>query len=1650
MADKKKVYSIEINGLKESLDAVKSLNEQLKEIDGLISTIGERTIKVKGEVDVTNLPDGNGKTVVSGGNGISTSVEAEKNLAIQKQLTQEIREQGKLQAALDEQYREGQRTIQQTKQDAKNLLSGAIDEAGNFTNTLAGWKAELKALKAEREGLNLTDENDVRRFKEIQERANALTTILKQVESETGNFSRNVGNYPQNVESLNRELLTTQRTIDAITKEIDSGVSGDRLSKLTSELDISKRRADELKSKIQEVGEQINSIPKVDVNVGGVVRQFSSMREAARQLREEYAQLVAEGKEGTKEANDLAEAYGRVATATKNATGELRSYIGGTKGLNDAISIMRGVASIGSIGMGVSGLFGDKDSDVSQNINKMMSLSMIMSGLTKLQQDMNDKTSKWGQILALVWGWTGKLTDGITNFAKKVTGLDKLLPKISGYFDSWGQNALKVFETYNKVEDATKEFIKLNGELAKTNKEVAESLSTLPENIKLLTDMEAFRKQPDYDENWDEQEYKDFEENLKYQKELVKEQSEALQALAKTGDETAKSMLNLAGTIETESTAAAEAQLQANKFNVAIIDGNKVALIAARGFSLLKQAISYATVALKTFAKATLILGVMQLAMEAITFILEKMGNALKSIKPESVLKLEDRMKAAEENTKLADDALQKYIEHLEYLKNIGVISELQKQGLAFKELDKAIQQAGKDLQDYINKQKGIESLNEGSERERINRYNRGSSLGDYDIKSLKEFKEEYNLLIKAVEEGTDKVAAGSKKGNWFFLTAGDAVSDLKEKTKTVLSDMQSEINKINFDDPEQAVKDFRKISDNELYKSALAQMHTLFPEEEWAKTLDRMYNRLSDFVDKSEKRAKDLAVAMKNANKQLEEQAELSRINAIKNADERQKALDDYNKRKRQEEINKSVADEEHKQKALEALDEEYKTKAEEREKTRLQNVRSKSDEEYNIVKQIRTNLLELEKNNLDKQLEQLENEKEDELRTAERATKHREELIESIEKKYQKKAEDLRTEWYKKTLKQQKEFDRELTRMAQETADELNDIRKTAAQNEVSRNIDNLENIHTRKTESITYDYTESGATTFEESDRQLESTRKHNRELLDEQIKYIEEKQRLEIQEINESERIQKEHADKEYAQRTSSLKQWLEEQKEMLETQYREGEITDEEYQENIQKLEDTYRKSSEEAELTHQAKLTEAIRNAEQERLNVISQSETAKKNEREKAYQNEIAALNSHLESVRHISDRQERANTNQTTGIFNLKAERERLNNLKSEYETSLDEINVMIKNVQSDEKNGIITPEQAKATKDSLDKQKNEIEDSLSDIASKSDKLTQDFFDKVNSYASKIASQFNQLASSAFNIWNAMLDGEQNRIDEEQKMLDKETDMLEKAYDKQLDIVQRYKDAINNTEDELKTARGERRQALLDGLAEQREGYLKETEVLNKQELEKEKIAKKEEKLQKQQEELDKKRKKLQQVQSIVQAMINTSLGVTQALAAWPPPYSFILAGAVAAMGAAEIAVISSQKYAKGGQLSGPSHAEGGIKVPTKKGFAEVEGDEYIVNKKTTVENLSLIEYVNSKKRRMTLDDFIEFYSGKSHYTKTAGSSLKFTDGGILPDMTDFSSLAQQTPVVVDLNLDSKVSVVDILSAADNVTKTRVLAGL
>ena len=1622
MADKKRVYSIVINGLQESLDMVESLNKQLKELDNTIKAVEKRTIKIKGEVEVDTEKT---KTVVSGksSSGGTTDVDKEKELAIQKQITAEIKAQGQYQAALDESYRQGMQTVKQTKEDTKNLLSGAIDEAGQFTNTMAGWKAELKALKQEREGLDITNPEDVKRFAEIQERANALTTILKTIEYETGQFGRNVGNYPQMFGNLNNELKSVEQTIRTIENEMSSA-SGDRYAKLATELEIAKKRAEDLKKQIEEVGQQIQSMPKFTVNVGDTVREFDNAKQASKELLQEYTKLVAEGKQDTQEARNLAEAYGRVATATKNARGELQSYVGNAKALKDTVEIMQGVASIGSLGAGLSGLFGGKNEELDKSLKTFTNLSLIMNGLANLQKSINDKTSVWGATLAWVWEQADK---GLTWFGK-ITGLSKLLG------ERLGGDLAPLIRIGDELNETVAEFDELVERTKQENTELGELGAKLAEATK-----EASLLKARLDSTSSPEQKVELTDNLKEKQSEIDGYREKLTQLSAAGNKTAESMLDLNAIITSLSNKTLKGFSTVTQKAVdRLLAMGKAGRVVAIG-------INFASAAFKTFAKATIILAALQVALEGVEWVVEKLGDAWKVLTGHGGLEIDKQMQMAADNTELANEQLEKYINTMNLAKNLGLLSELQAQGLVFKEIDKYIQKAGKDLQDYIKIQKDLKDMPLKMQ------YNNSSIWGDdSDIKNMEEFEKEWDILVKAVETGQDKIEAGSKRGSKLLLTSGDAVEELGDKTKAVLGDMLFQINLIDFKNPEKAVKQFRKIADDELYQSALTQMHTLFPEEEWAKSLDRMYKNLSDMVDKSEQRAKDLAVAIKQANEELANAAELSNINAISDANKRQEALDEYNKKKRKKEIQDSVADEEYKQKALEALDKEYAQKAKDRAKARAKSLQSAGDTEYAILKQIRDNLLALEKDGLDKQIKQLENARDDELRNANKAGKHRGELILSIQQKYQKQIEDTRVEWYKNQKKQIEQWNNELIKMAQETADELADIQRTGRLNAINRGLEGLENKNINQKATISYDTdVDTSSMTFEENDALLQKQKQYYKDLLQAQSDYNAEKAQLQEAESRENEEQLKEQAKREYNQRVEANRQWQEAQFEELENFKKQGLITEEEFNQKNQQLADTYTQSNLDAWDTYQQKLTEATTNGEQERANIISDFRQEQQRINDEANQQAIDAIQDYYNEIADISDREQRKNTNRHTGLFNYAKEKERLEQVKAGYEETIVELEAQYDDLVEQYNSGEIDFGQFTNAKKQIEDLEKQAKDGAENTSEGLNDLFQNWAESVNSFASKIASQFQDMFSTFQNIQSLMLDAEAAQLDEEQKMLDKETEMVEKAYDKQADIVQRYKDAINGTEDELKNARGERRLALLDSLVQQKEGYAAETEALKKQELEKEKIAQKEEQLKKKQDALEKKRKQLQQKASIVNATINTALGVTQALAAWPPPASYALASAVGALGAVEIALIASQKYKKGGLLSGPSHEQGGIKVPVRGGLAEVEGSEYIVNKKTTTENLSLIEFVNSRKRRLQLDDFIEFYSGKAKGHKP-GSSLKFAQGGTLPELTDYSDYQVNQPVVVDLTLDSKVSVVDISNALDRLTQVKVLAGV
>ena len=79
MADGKKIYQIVINGISESVDAVKSLNEQLNILEGKINSLQNKTVNITA-TENDAYEDRSGTVVITDGanNTVSIAVSQER------------------------------------------------------------------------------------------------------------------------------------------------------------------------------------------------------------------------------------------------------------------------------------------------------------------------------------------------------------------------------------------------------------------------------------------------------------------------------------------------------------------------------------------------------------------------------------------------------------------------------------------------------------------------------------------------------------------------------------------------------------------------------------------------------------------------------------------------------------------------------------------------------------------------------------------------------------------------------------------------------------------------------------------------------------------------------------------------------------------------------------------------------------------------------------------------------------------------------------------------------------------------------------------------------------------------------------------------------------------------------------------------------------------------------------------------------------------------------------------------------------------------------------------------------------------------------------------------------------------------------------
>ena len=330
------------------------------------------------------------------------------------------------------------------------------------------------------------------------------------------------------------------------------------------------------------------------------------------------------------------------------------------------------------------------------------------------------------------------------------------------------------------------------------------------------------------------------------------------------------------------------------------------------------------------------------------------------------------------------------------------------------------------------------------------------------------------------------------------------------------------------------------------------------------------------------------------------------------------------------------------------------------------------------------------------------------------------------------------------------------------------------------------------------------------------------------------------------------------------------------------------------------------------------------------------------------------------------------------------------------------------------------------------------------LKDLQIKSKEAFPEFMQSIMPYVQAAMDSFQTIMSA---VWDA----QDIAFDKEQEQLDKDNEALDKALDKQQDIVEQHKEAIDSIEDELATARGSRRQHLIDQLNAEMEAQ--RAAAAEEKRLQKEKEAN-----ERKQDALELKRKKAQYKRDLIQAVVNGAMSVTYAsMNTWPIP-AIPLMSMAAAASAAQLAIMMANKpYEHGGRLDGgvaqgKRHSEGGI--PVLGGRASIEGGEFITNRQTTEKNVELLEFVNSKHRKLNIDDFIDFYSsGKVKKAFLSASPRhKYADGGVIPTLDNEYSFDDRLLTAFERYSErpTVVSVVDINSRQAAVKNVQVLSGL
>lgn len=502
-----------------------------------------------------------------------------------------------------------------------------------------------------------------------------------------------------------------------------------------------------------------------------------------------------------------------------------------------------------------------------------------------------------------------------------------------------------------------------------------------------------------------------------------------------------------------------------------------------------------------------------------------------------------------------------------------------------------------------------------------------------------------------------------------------------------------------------------------------------------------------------------------------------------------------------------------------------------------------------------------------------------------------------------------------------------------------------------------------------------------------------------------------------------------------EQSDKVSKLAEEEKEAVLEQYRDLEGKLQEIDANI-----------ENAKKQHKAKIVQIAKDYAQQVKQVEVETEKETSQTVEKEYSDRISSYRDFISKMNNEASKQP-VTDKAGWGIVNVKQ-------TQKNYKEITDAGTLALNSLRQDKErlvqlfnDGLLTPEAYNAALTQMNDLETDISGTLEQITYASKETVGEFIGSINTYVQTALTSFNTIMQS---VWQL----QDYQFDKEQEALDKENEILQEKLDKQQEIIEEHKNNVDSIEDELANSRGDRRQHLIDQLNA-------EMDAQRAAQKEEERIQKEKDANEKKQEALDKKRKEAEYKRNLMSILVSTAMATANGLATKPfVPVGIAMGALATSLGMVQYALAKKAKpYRVGGQLEGglvrgKRHSQGG--VPVGNTGIEVEGDEMIIRRESTMPNIDVLNFINKSQRKLNIDDFIDFYSSGKVKKNIMNMSpkAKYADGGYLslPAINyDFS--------INDRLLDSferyaskpsVVQVVDIINKTDDINKVKVLAGL